>query len=459
MLTAKEKKTLKHLLSLAPEPDMTFSFDELMGFMFGLGITPDIVPPSEWLPVIFAGDSPEYDSLEQMNEMTGCLMQVYNKFTAAFQQETLSLPFAIEQIEDHQFDMLYDWVSGFEEALALRDEIWDPEENPSLPEKNKEQLFHAMMTIQGLVDPVEVMDFFDHLPEEVFKEAFAEMPDEIDSREVQIQLFLVATLPMAVDIFQDHGRRMEKKRQQQFSPIFDHPVVHQPKIGRNDPCPCNSGKKYKKCCGGPPPKSNVITVDFPQHGKKKKDVAPIYQLKVSLQGAKPPIWRRIQVPNNINLLELHDIIQLCMGWDNYHLHQFLIDGACYSLPDEDDFMLTSRPKNEADFNLHDLADKIQPRFQYIYDFGDNWMHQIEVEKILPPEEGKPYPVLLAGRRNCPPEDSGGIPGYQEMLAVLNDPEDDRYEEIVDWLGEDFTPAGFGKKAITIINEVLEELFY
>lgn len=458
MLTAKEKKTLKGLLSLAPEPDMTFTFDELMGFMFGLGITPDLIPPSEWIPIIFAGDTPAYESMEQMGEMTGCLMQVYNKFTAAFQDDHLSLPFAIDKLDEHQFDMLYEWVSGFEEALALREEIWDPEESPSLPDKNKEELFHAMMTVQGLVDPLEVMDFFDNLPEEAFDEAFAEMPKEIDSREMQIQLFLLATLPMAVETFQNHGRRMEKKRQQQFSPVFSPPATHPTKVGRNDPCPCNSGKKFKKCCGGPPKKSNVIKVDFPKHGKKKKTKAPIYQLKVSLQGAKPPIWRRIQVPGNTSLDQLHDIIQLCMGWDNYHLHQFLIDGTCYSLPEEDDYMQTTVSKNEADFSLQDLTGKIQPRFQYIYDFGDNWVHQVEVEKELSPEEGEPYPVLMTGRRSCPPEDSGGIPGYQEMLAVLDDPDDHRHEEISDWIGEDFNPAGFGKGEIAIINEVLRELF-
>lgn len=458
MLTAKEKKTLKKLLSIAPDPDMTFTFDELMGFMFGLGITPDIIPPSEWLPVIFAGALPEYDSNEQMKEMTGCLMQVYNKFTEAFQEERLALPFAIDKFEAHQFDILYDWVSGFEEALALREEIWDPEENPSLPNKSKEELYHAMMTVQGLVDPLEVMDFFDNLPEEIFEEAFADMNAEIDSREMQIQLFLMATLPMAVETFQNHGRRMEKKRQQQFSPVFDHPVTRSTKVGRNDPCPCNSGKKFKKCCGDPPKKSNVIKVDFPQHGKKKKARADIYQLKVSLQGAKPPIWRRIQVPGDTSLEKLHHIIQLCMGWDNCHLHQFLIDGICYSLPDEDDPMRPSRPNNEADFSLDDLADKLEPRFQYIYDFGDNWLHQVEVEKVMIPEKGKPYPLLMTGRRSCPPEDSGGIPGYQELLAVLGDPEDYRYGEMSDWVGEDFNPAGFGKNEIAIINEVLKELF-
>ncbi len=148
-----------------------------------------------------------------------------------------------------------------------------------------------------------------------------------------------------------------------------------------------------------------------------------------------------------------------MGWNDLHLHQFLIDRTCYSLPYEDDLWQTSRPKNEAKFTLQDLEKKIQPRFQYIYDFGDDWIHQITVEKILPTEEGKPYPLVVTGRRACPPEDVGGIHGYMHLLEVLSNPEDEEYEEMADWLDMDFfDPALFGKEDIAVINETLNELF-
>jgi yecA family protein len=470
MLTTAETKTLKNLLDLAPVPEQTFTYDELLGFLFGLAMTPDIVLPSEWMPIIFAGDSPNYNSREQAQTMTNCLLQVYNRFIADFHDQKLNFPYDIENLEEQQLDTLYDWVSGFEEAIILREELWDPEEYPELPDRKKEELYHSMMTIQGLVDPMEVMDFFDSLPDKLFQDTFADMDNVSEDREVQIQVFLMASLPMAVDTFQEHARTLEKKRQQQFPGHGAGEPIQAVKVGRNEPCPCNSGKKYKKCCGsggtpqsdpftgGSTKKSNVIKVDFPRHGKKRDAIAPIYQLKVELQGAKPPIWRRIQVPGHTTLSRLHDILQICMGWDNQHLHQFLINRTCYCLPEEDDSFRTSRPKNEAKYTLQDLEGEISPRFQYIYDYGDDWLHQIIFEKTLPPQEGESSPVLVTGRRACPPEDCGGIHGYMRLLEILANPEDEEYQEIIDWLGMDFEPARFGKEDIAVINVVMEELF-
>lgn len=469
MLTATDKKTLKILLAMTKEPDDTFSFDELLGYMFGLAMTPDIIVPNEWMPIIFGGDLPTFDSIEQMQTMTGSLIEVYNNFIIDFTKNKLKLPFNIDKMKDNKFKALYEWVSGFEEALALREELWDPEEFPELSDRKKEELYHSMMTIQGLVDPVEVMDYFEDMPDELFQEAFSGMDPEFNDREVQIQLFLMASLPLAIETFQDHARTVEKLRQRRVTkpeaptPIRSAKVQH-----KAPPCSCNS---EKKCCGSNDDKqaapqggrssnkSNVIKVDFPQHGKRQAVPLAVYQLKVELQGAKPPIWRRILVPGNITLERLHSIIQICMGWNDLHLHQFLIDRTCYCLPDEDDLWHTSRPKNEAKYTLQDLQKKIQPRFQYIYDFGDDWIHQITVEKVLSPEEGKFYPTLITGRRACPPEDIGGIHGYMHLLEVLSDPEDEEYEEMTDWLDMDFfDPAQFGKEDIAVINATLVELF-
>jgi len=472
MLTATEKKNLKKILAMAGEPDDTFSYDELLGYMFGLAMTPAMLHPSEWIPVIFGGDMPEFDSVAQMQTMTDNLFQVYNSFVDAFHNNTLNLPFMIENLQENQMESLYEWVSGFEEAIALREDLWDPEEFPELSDQKKEELYHSMMTIQGLVDPVEIMDYFEEMPDEIFQEAFSGLDVGQTDRELQIQVFLMASLPLAIETFQDHARFLDKKRQQHLGRRPTAPTpIRAMKVGRNEPCPCGSGKKFKKCCGsageekapsasGKAKKSNVIKVDFPQHGKKQASaLAPVYQLKIGLQGAKPPIWRRIQVPGNITLDRLHDVIQLCMGWDDLHLHQFLIDRTCYCLPDDDDFWQTSRPKNEAKYTLQDLEKKIQPKFQYIYDFGDDWIHQITVEKVLPPVEGKPFPVLLTGRRACPPEDVGGIYGYMHLIEVLSDPENEEYAEMVDLRdGDSFDPAQFGKEEITVINATLEKLF-
>lgn len=471
MLTTKQKKNLKKLLAMAKEPDITFTYNELLGYMFGLAMTPDVIVPSEWMPMIFGGDLPEFESMDQMQKMTTSLMDLYNTSIADFQSHRLSFPFNIDNMQIGQIEELYEWVSGFEEALALRDELWDPEEFPKLSEPNKAALYHSMMTIQGLVDPVEAVEYFEEMPDELFEEAFTGMdPNEAD-REAQIQVFLMATLPLAIETFQEHAYALEKKRQQQLGQAPPFPSrLRSVKIGRNDPCPCNSGKKYKKCCGSnvvktgfgsediSGKKSNVIKVDFPQHGKKKQVEAPVYQLKVGLQGAKPPIWRRVQVPGNYTLEDLHKVIQIAMGWTDSHLHQFMIDRTCYNLPSEEDLYRTSRPKNESKYTLQDLEKKIQPTFQYIYDFGDDWIHQISVEKILPAGEGPSIPTVVTGRRACPPEDVGGIYGFMHMLEIVNDPEDEEYEEMTEWLGTDFDPAEFGKEEVKEINAILEEVF-
>ncbi len=281
MLTATDKKNLQNLLAKAEDPDTTFSFDELLGYLFGLAITPELIMPGEWMPIIFGGDMPEFDSMEQGQKMTGSLIAAYNKGIDDFEKNRLTFPFNIETLHEDQFAPLYEWISGFEEAIALREELWDPEEYPELSDQKKEELYHSMMTIQGLVDPMEVMEYFDDMPDEVFQEAFAGLDIEMEDREAQIQIFLLTSLPLAIETFQEHARAVEKKRQRQFAGSGGPIPIRSAKIGRNDPCLCGSGKKYKKCCGSsseqqtifpgdvPSRKSNVIQGNFPQHGKKK----------------------------------------------------------------------------------------------------------------------------------------------------------------------------------------------
>lgn len=448
---------------MAENPDDTFSYEELQGYLFGLAMIPEPLIPSEWMPLIFGGDLPVFSSIEMTRKMTGHLLQAHNSYIANFHNKTLTFPFTIETLQEDQFAALYEWVSGFEEALALHEELWDPEEYPDVSEEKKEQLYHSMMTIQGLVDPVEAMDYFADMPEEVFRDAFAAMEMEPGDREAQIQIFLLASLPLAIETFQEHARAVAKKRGRQLG-RSDGPIpISSMKVGSNDSCNCASDKKFKKCCGDNDvqPKSNVIQVDFSRHGKKKANPAtpaPIYQLKVELQGSEPLIWRRIQVPGNITLDMLHSVLQLCMDWEDQHLHQFLIDKSCYSIPENDDLWQTSRPQDERRFTLHQLADKIRPRFQYIYDFGDDWIHQISVEEVLPAQKDSTAAVLLAGERACPPEDIGGIHRYNHLVEILNDPEHEEYGEIADLLElELFEPEQFDEDDIAEINAFLQEL--
>ena len=183
----------------------------------------------------------------------------------------------------------------------------------------------------------------------------------------------------------------------------------------------------------------------------------VYQLKVTLQGIKPAIWRRIQVPGHIKLGVFHEILQEVMGWTNTHLHQFVIQGKHFGAPHKE----SDSPATE-DENKLTLAEAIHLAgaiFSYEYDFGDGWEHQLKVENVLPVEGNNLFPACLAGTRACPPEDCGGPYGYQELLEALREPHHERHEELAEWLsefseGEGFDPERFN---LTWINQALRAM--
>ncbi len=138
----------------------------------------------------------------------------------------------------------------------------------------------------------------------------------------------------------------------------------------------------------------------------------VYQIKVTLKGSKPPIWRRMRVTSETTLAQLHRILQRVMGWESYHLYQFVVGGIEYGDPG----MLEEMEGEDARrVTLATLVRGEKDKFFYEYDFGDSWDHELLIEQMLPPEAGKYYPVCLAGKRACPPEDCGGIWGYAGFL--------------------------------------------
>lgn len=175
----------------------------------------------------------------------------------------------------------------------------------------------------------------------------------------------------------------------------------------------------------------------------------VYQFKVTLKDIHPPIWRRFQVNSNITLYRLHLVLQAVMGWENCHLYQFAIRGNCYSDPE-----FGSECANSRRVKLWQVLTRPRMKFFYEYDFGDCWMHEVVLEKILEPADGMRYPVCLAGARACPPEDCGGPSGYMTLLGILSDPAHERYEEMVDWVGGEFDPEAFD---IEGINQQLRRL--
>jgi hypothetical protein len=175
----------------------------------------------------------------------------------------------------------------------------------------------------------------------------------------------------------------------------------------------------------------------------------IYQIKVTLRGVRPPIWRRIQVPDNFTLAKLHRIIQVVVGWDNYHLHVFSCEGLEYGDPDRDLGI-----RSDARVRLSQLHLEQKSKIRYEYDFGDSWEHDLLVEKILPPEAGVTYPRCLTGRRACPPEDVGGIWGYANFLEAMREPAHPAHEEYLEWIGGEFDPEAFDLEAVNLALSVL-----
>ncbi|NQT25203.1 plasmid pRiA4b ORF-3 family protein [candidate division KSB1 bacterium] len=173
----------------------------------------------------------------------------------------------------------------------------------------------------------------------------------------------------------------------------------------------------------------------------------IYQFKIELKDTDPLIWRRIAVPDTYTFWDLHVAIQDAMGWADCHLHNFKVLDAVENkiitigIPDEEfEEELPVVPGWEAP--ITNFLTEEGEIVEYVYDFGDDWEHKILLESILPAVQGKKYPLCLGGERNCPPEDSGGVPGYDYLLEVLADPKHEEYEAMTDWLGGDLDPDYF-----------------
>ncbi len=176
----------------------------------------------------------------------------------------------------------------------------------------------------------------------------------------------------------------------------------------------------------------------------------IYQLRISLDEIQPAIWRRIQVPGFITLLDLHFIIQLAMGWTNSHLHEYFIDGKHYGDFDDDE-LDWRKTWQEKDYKVEDVMPPEGDQFLYLYDFGDGWKHTVKVEKIGSSEEVDASPRCFGGERSCPPEDVGGTYGYLNFLDVIGNQDHPEHENYLLWVGGHFDSESFN---LDLVNEVL-----
>ena len=178
-----------------------------------------------------------------------------------------------------------------------------------------------------------------------------------------------------------------------------------------------------------------------------------YQIKITLKNSKPTIWRLILIPSNLSLRDFHKVIQVTMGWTNSHLHQFK-HGREYYAPKSkngEDFGFDDYSLNYSRVNVNTLLKNEKDKMVYEYDFGDDWEHNIVLEKIVNTARDKKDVTCLTGKNNCPPEDCGGIYGYYDLLEIIKNPNHELYEEYSEWIDVDFDPTYFDKDEI---NEVL-----
>ncbi|MEO5760392.1 MAG: plasmid pRiA4b ORF-3 family protein [Mesorhizobium sp.] len=178
----------------------------------------------------------------------------------------------------------------------------------------------------------------------------------------------------------------------------------------------------------------------------------VYQLKVSLRGISPMIWRRLLVPEDMKLHALHRTIQIAFGWEDYHLHAFKLHGRLYGTTRTGE---RHRDATGKEITLTELQLRVRQRIRYEYDFGDLWEHEIRVEAKHEREGGKIYPVCIAGARAGPPEDIGGPPGYTVLVdrirfgdidrLLRGDEEDEEFED--DDPQRVFEPERFSRREV------------
>lgn len=167
-----------------------------------------------------------------------------------------------------------------------------------------------------------------------------------------------------------------------------------------------------------------------------------HHLRISLDEIEPEVWRSVVVPSDIQLADLSVVLVAVMGWEGYHLHQFVAGGMYFGAGDVEMSRFTIAYDR---VTLEQIA-REGVEFEWHYDFGDSWSHRVVNERVGEPEQAR-VPICLDGARACPPEDCGGSVGYADLLAVLADPDDEDQADMLEWVGGGFDPEAFDRKAV------------
>lgn len=172
-----------------------------------------------------------------------------------------------------------------------------------------------------------------------------------------------------------------------------------------------------------------------------KDSKMAFRILITLRGSKPRIWRRVLVPPSFSLLKVHQVIQAAMGWQECHLHEFIVGREHFGEPHPEYEM---EMQDHARIRLEQALPQTGASMIYVYDFGDGWQHAVKLEAVVTTDD--PLPVCLGGANACPPEDSGALFGYYDKLKIMADHKHPDHADIKAWMGP-FDPAAFDLEAV------------
>ena len=161
--------------------------------------------------------------------------------------------------------------------------------------------------------------------------------------------------------------------------------------------------------------------------------------KYSLVDIEPEIWRRVEVPLDMPLKGIHDVIQAAMGWQDYHMFEFRVGDKLYGLRYPDDDMFGRKIISAKTTKLSTLIARGVAEFEYVYDMGDDWQHRIVVEAVADADPNVGYPRFIDGARRCPPEDVGSVPGYYDFLKAVTNPRNRQHRQMLEWYGRPYDP--------------------
>ena len=171
------------------------------------------------------------------------------------------------------------------------------------------------------------------------------------------------------------------------------------------------------------------------------------RMRIELRDLEPKIWRRVDVPLSSTLEALHRIIQSSFRWQDYHLYEFAVGERVYGVPTDEDAFSDRKIYKSSAIRLNTVVERGVDRFLYVYDFGDDWRHDVIVEEVRDGDGDTEYPSFVDGARRCPPEDVGGTHGFMEFLEAVLDASHAEHARMIEWCGGAFDPEDIDEQEV------------